>query len=82
MREHCRVCDHPLINVARGRRRIYCSVPCRRKRERLLARLRRALARLEAQKERYSEPGHSYGKIQLPYLLPRIEQAQGELARV
>ena len=53
MREQCLVCGDPLINTTRGRKRVYCSMTCRRKRERVLARLRRNLGRLEARKERY-----------------------------
>ncbi len=82
MREQCLVCGDPLINAARGRKRVYCNLTCRRKCERLLARLRRNLTRLEARKERCSEPGNTFSKSQIPYLLPRIEQAQGELDRL
>ena len=81
MREQCLVCGDRLKNAARGRKRVYCSVPCRRKRERLLARLRRTLRRLEARRERYDMPGNGYGLSQLPYLLQRIGQASGELDR-
>lgn len=79
MRENCLVCGARLTNAARGRRRTYCGLLCRRKRERLLARLRRTLARLEAKRERYSRPGNAYGMSQVPYLVPRLEQARGEL---
>ena len=79
MREQCLVCGNRLKNAARGRRRVYCSLSCRRKRERLLARLRRTQRRLEARRERYDIPGNGYGLSQFPYLLPRIEQARGEL---
>ena len=79
MREQCLICGDPLINAARGRKRVYCSVTCRRRRERVLARLRRTLARLEARKERYATPGNSYGQSQLCYLEPQIKQASEEL---
>lgn len=79
MRENCLICQKPLTNASRGRKRAYCCLACRRKRERILARLRRNVGRLEARKERYSEPGNSYGATQLPYLLPRLEQATGQL---
>ena len=79
MREQCLVCGDPLINATRGRKRVYCSVTCRRKRERVLARLRRNLGRLEARKERYTAPGNRYGQSQLCYLEPQIKQASEEL---
>ena len=80
MRDNCRVCGKPLEQPARGRKRVYCGSLCRRKRERLVARLRRVLRRLEQRAERYARPGNAWGAYQLPLLVPRLEAARLELA--
>ena len=76
MLKRCRCCGDKLIQpTGPGRKRLYCSIPCRRKQERALARLRRVLKRLEARKERYATPGNSWGQHQLPYLQPKLKAA-------
>jgi hypothetical protein len=76
MRNNCRICEKPLEQPARGRKRDYCGLLCRRKRERLLARLRRVLMRMERRAERYSTPGNSWGAYQMPFLVPKLESAR------
>ncbi len=76
MRNACLVCGKPLDNRTRGRKRVYCGSLCRRKRERLLARLRRVLMRMERRAERYSTPGNSWGAYQMPFLVPKLESAR------
>ncbi len=80
MRNNCRICAKPLEQPARGRKRVYCGWLCRRKRERLLARLRRVLKRMEHRAERYARPGNSWGAYQLPFLVPKLEAARLALA--
>ena len=80
MRDNCRICGKPLEQPARGRKRVYCGSLCRRKRERLLARLRRVLKRLEQRAERYAIPGNAWGVHQLPFLVPKLKAAQRALA--
>lgn len=80
MRDNCRICGTPLKQPARGRKRVYCGSLCRRKRERLLARLRRVLRRMEQRAEHYVIPGNSWGAYQLPFLVPKLEAARLALA--
>lgn len=80
MRSNCRICGKPLEQPARGRKRVYCGSLCRRKRERLLARLRRVLRRMEQRAERYARPGNAWGVYQLPFLAPKLEAARQALA--
>jgi hypothetical protein len=80
MRSNCRICGTPLEQPARGRKRVYCGSLCRRKRERLLARLRRVLRRMEQRAEHYAIPGNSWGAYQLPFLVPKLEAARRALA--
>ena len=80
MRDNCRICEKPLEQPARGRKRVYCGSLCRRKRERLLARLRRVLRRMEHRAERYAIPGNAWGAYQLPLLAPKLEAARLALA--
>lgn len=76
MRSNCRICGTPLEQPARGRKRVYCGSLCRRKRERLIARLRRVLRRMEQRAEHYAIPGNSWGAYQLPFLVPKLEAAR------
>ncbi len=80
MRDNCQICGKRLEQPARGRKRVYCGSLCRRKRERLLARLRGVLRRLEQRAEGYSRPGNAWGAYQLPLLVPKIEAARLALA--
>lgn len=80
MRDNCLMCQKPLEQPSRGRKRVYCGSACRRKRERILARLRGILGRLLERFERYSMPGNAWGAYQMPYLLPKLKTARAALA--
>ena len=79
MPDNCLMCQKPLKQPTRGRKRVYCGSVCRRVRERILARLRRILWRLLERFERYSTPGNSWGAYQMPFLLPKLENARKAL---
>ena len=73
MRNRCPICGKRLKNAPIGRKRVYCSIPCRRRRERLLARLRRIVGRLLNESKKPWSRGNRY-------LAAKIERTRKELA--
>lgn len=82
MPEQCRTCGKPLEQPQAGRKRLYCGIPCRRKQEAALDRLRAALARVEAAIERHTTQPSAWGAHQLPLLFPKRDRLAAELGRL
>jgi hypothetical protein len=82
MPEFCRVCAKPIEQPARGRRKVYCSITCRRTQEAAIARLRAALTDVEAKIQRHTARPSPWGNHQLPILLPKRERILAELAEL
>lgn len=80
MTENCRVCGKPLEQPARGRRRDYCGIPCRRAQEVAIDRLRGRLADVEAKISRHTAHPSPWGNHQLPILIPKRERILAELS--
>ena len=80
--ENCRVCGAPLEQPETGRKRLYCGIPCRRKQEAALDRIRAALERVEAQIARYTLHPSAWGARTLPLLEPKRDRLARELARL
>lgn len=80
--EYCKVCGTPLVQPVGGARRHYCGVPCRRKQEARLARLRASLADTEAKISRHTAHPSAWGDHVLPTLLPKRERILAELAEL
>ena len=73
MRKRCLICGKRLKNAPIGRKRVYCSIPCRRQRERILARLRRIVGRLLNESKKPWNRGNGY-------LAAKIKRTRKELA--
>ena len=82
MPEICRVCAKPIEQPARGRRKVYCSVACRRTHAAAIDRLRGALTDVEAKIQRHTAHPSAWGNHQLPILLPKRERILAELAEL
>lgn len=80
MTEKCRTCGKPLEQPARGRKKVYCSIPCRRAQEVAIDRLRGRLADVQGKIERYTAHPSAWGNHQLPILLPKRERILAELS--
>lgn len=80
--ENCRVCGAPLEQPETGRKRLYCGIPCRRKQEAALDRIRAALERVEAQIARHRAHPSAWGARTLPLLEPKRARLARELARL
>ena len=80
MPEKCRVCGKPLEQPARGRKREYCSVTCRRAQEVAIDRLRGRLMDVPSKIERYTMHPSPWGNHQLPSLIPKRDRIAAELA--
>lgn len=80
MPENCRVCGKPLEQPARGRRKVYCSIACRRTQEAALDRVRSALAHVEGMIARYKAHPSAWGARTLPLLEPKRDRLARELA--
>ena len=82
MTENCRVCAKPIEQPARGRKRLYCGVACRRKQEAALDRVRSALAHVEATIARHEAHPSAWGARTLPLLEPKRDRLARELAEL
>lgn len=82
MTENCRVCGKPIEQPARGRRKVYCGIPCRRTQEAAIDRLRGRLADVQGKIERYTAHPSAWGNHQLPILTPKRERILEELAKL
>ena len=82
MPEICRVCGKPIEQPARGRRKVYCSIRCRRAQEVAIDRLRGKLADVQGKIDRYTAHPSAWGSHQLPILIPKRERILVELARL
>lgn len=82
MTENCRVCGKPIEQPARGRRKVYCGIRCRRAQEVAIARLRAALTDAEAKIQRHTARPSAWGNHQLPILTPKRERILEELAKL
>lgn len=82
MTENCRVCGKPIEQPARGRRKVYCGIPCRRAQEVAIDRLRGRLADVQGKIERYTAHPSAWGDHQLPILTPKRECILEELAKL
>lgn len=80
MTEKCRTCGKPIEQPARGRRRDYCGIPCRRAQEAAIARLRGKLKDVEGKISRHTSHPSPWGNHQLPILLPKRDRLARELA--
>lgn len=80
--ENCRVCGAPLEQPETGRKRLYCGIPCRRKQEAALDRIRRALAHVEGMIARYQAHPSAWSARTLPLLEPKRARLARELARL
>lgn len=80
--ENCRVCGAPLEQPETGRKRRYCGIPCRRKQEAALDRIRAALAHVEATIARHQAHPSAWGSHRLPHLLPKRDRLARELAEL
>jgi len=80
--EKCRVCGAPLEQAETGRKRLYCGVPCRRRQEAALDRIRAALERVEAQIARHRAHPSAWGARTLPLLEPKRDRLARELAEL
>lgn len=80
--EFCKTCGAPLEQPARGRKRLYCGVACRRKQEAALDRIRSALAHVEATIARHNAHPSAWGARTLPLLEPKRDRLARELARL
>lgn len=78
--ETCRVCGAPLEQPETGRKRRYCGIPCRRKQEAALDRIRAALAHVEGMIARYKAHPSAWGARTLPLLEPKRARLARELA--
>lgn len=63
MTEKCRTCGKPLEQPVRGRRKVYCSIPCRRAQEVAIDRLRGRLADVQDKIDRYTSHPRRRGAI-------------------
>lgn len=82
MPENCSVCAKPIEQPARGRRKVYCSIRCRRAQEGAIDRLRGKLADVQDRIERYTAHPSAWGNHQLPILTPKRECILEELAKL
>jgi len=82
MTEKCRTCGKPIEQPARGRRRDYCGIPCRRAQEAAIARLRAALTDVEAKISRHTAHPSAWADHQLPILLPKRDRLAAELTEL
>lgn len=82
MPENCRVCAKPLEQPVRGRRKVYCSIPCRRAQEVAIDRLRGRLADVQGKIDHYTSHPSAWADHQLPILLPKRDRLARELARL
>lgn len=80
--ENCRVCGAPLEQPETGRKRLYCGIPCRRKQEAALDRIRAALAHVEAAIARHTAHPSAWGARTLPLLEPKRDRLARELAEL
>ncbi len=80
--EFCKTCGAPLEQPETGRKRLYCGIPCRRKQEAALDRIRRALAHVEGMIARYQAHPSAWGARTLPLLEPKRDRLARELAEL
>jgi uncharacterized Zn finger protein (UPF0148 family) len=80
--ENCKTCGAPLEQPARGRRKVYCSIACRRTQEAALDRIRSALADVEAKIQRHTAHPSAWGARTLPLLEPKRDRLARELAEL
>lgn len=80
--EFCKTCGAPLEQPETGRKRLYCGIPCRRKQEAALDRIRRALAHVEGMIARYQAHPSAWGARTLPLLEPKRDRLARDLAEL